>query len=923
MAILQQSQTEIEGGFKKQIDEGAMSLMMEILQRYQYQFPIRSSIREITSNGIDSIKEREVAREILTGKAKVEDYFVDLEGDMYKDSKFDPSYYDLKWFSTDPNVYITYHSNSDLEKDFVTIKDNGVGLGQYRLEKYFNLGYSTKRLSKLPLGKFGLGNKAPLSINSHYTVESRYNGFLFRFMVYNGKVESIIPKMNLTTGTENTEFKMGGISLYAETTTEFNGVTIIIDAKKHHRSEYEDAVKSQLTYFDNIVFTVVSPSSSTQIPVKSNILFEDDFILLSDNRYYDKPHILINRVNYGFINFSELELENKNGNIGIKVQPEDVEVTPSRESLVWSEKTKTMILNRFRDTQASATVLVQKELSSETDIVNWIRKCASLNSSLDRNSVLGRLSQIIDISQVSPLFRETEIRLTPYLLDFLRVRKVHFEITRQRNKVKTKISRVEAKSMWDFSQTTIVLKSSSTSNRKDKYLLSIYDKLLVIDRPFWFGLENGIKDTSKNDFEFLVGTKIHQLDNDVFNSRVHVTELIWAELLKSSIPLIYEDIEVPENFKGTDTDDEEEQETESLSDEELKAANLSKEERRKLEGKLIVNTPRSKVTVGGINSSYYSNSVNDNNNAYDARLYEWQKLEVPIAEINNWDVGEIYYGNDADIKTLEFTALLTRDTRQESVVFPRANAETYNSGFMYNDSDLLRSYGLNCSEAFRCAHYFKNDDIRIIKVSQSSSKYFKDFKHINKFFAQINNGTITMSNILIQWNTARQLATKINQVAFLYNFSLVPEKQEEYRKIVEYTNKHFTDLKNLGKISDENSQAYETMINHLDKVQQFQTFVKSSNNPEDIATLAVEMWRSDTVTDGYAVDLTLLESLDNLIEWSASIKNMFNFIPVLTGYAKVEDAFIDYNPYKSRVECPIPTDLHFSIISYLETKNLT
>jgi len=165
MAILQQSQTEIEGGFKKQIDEGAMSLMMEILQRYQYQFPIRSSIREITSNGIDSIKEREVAREILTGKAKVEDYFVDMEGDMYKDSKFDPGYYDLKWFSTDQNVYITYHANSDLEKDFVTIKDNGVGLGQYRLEKYFNLGYSTKRLSKLPLGKFGLNIPGPLLSN--------------------------------------------------------------------------------------------------------------------------------------------------------------------------------------------------------------------------------------------------------------------------------------------------------------------------------------------------------------------------------------------------------------------------------------------------------------------------------------------------------------------------------------------------------------------------------------------------------------------------------------------------------------------------------------------------------------------------------------------------------------------------------------
>jgi hypothetical protein len=921
MAILQQSQTEIEGGFKKQIDEGAMSLMMEILQRYQYQFPIRSSIREITSNGIDSIKEREVAREILTGKAKVEDYFVDMEGDMYKDSKFDPSYYDLNWFSTDPNVYITYHANSDLEKDFVTIKDNGVGLGQYRLEKYFNLGYSTKRLSKLPLGKFGLGNKAPLSVNSHYTVESRYNGFLFRFMVYNGKVESIIPKMNLITGTENTEFKMGGISLYAEKTTEFNGVTIIIDAKKHHKSEYEDAVKSQLTYFDNIVFTVETPSSSTQIPVKSNILYEDDFILLSDNRYYDKPHILINRVNYGFINFSELELENKNGNIGIKVQPEDVEVTPSRESLVWSEQTKAMILTRFKDTQVSATALVQKELSSEPDIVNWIRKCASISSSLDRNSVLGRLSQIIDITQVSPYFAQTEIRLTPTIFDFLRIRKVQYETTRERNKVKTKIKRVYAKSMWDFSETTIVVKSSTTSNRKDKYLLSLYDKLLVIDKPFWFDLENGVKDAKQTDFELVSGGKL-VLTPQEFDAKVNNTELIWAELLKSSIPLVYENIEVPEDFKGTDVE-EEEQDTETLSDEELKAASLSREERRKLEGKLIVNTPRSKVTVSGINSSYYSNSVNANNNAYESRLYEWQKLEVPMAEINNWNVAEIYYGNEVDIKTLEFVALLTRDTRQESIVFPRAESETYSSGFMYNDHDLLKSYGVNCSEAFRCAHYFKNDDIRILKVSQSSSKYFKDFKHINKFFAQLNNGTITMSNILIQWNTARQLAAKLNQVAFLYNFSLVPEKQDEYRKLVEYTKTHFTDLRNLGKISEENSPAYTTMINHLDKVQQFQTFVKSNANPEDIATLALEMWRSDTVTDGYAVELTLLESLDNLIEWSASVKSMLNFIPFLTGYSTVDDVLAEYNPYKNRKDYSIPSDLHYSIISYLETKNLT
>ena len=165
MAILQQQTTEISGGFEKKIEEGSMGLMMDILQKYQYQFPIKSSIRELTSNGLDSITEREVAKKILTGKNQVSDFYEDREGSLYKDSKFDPEYYKLEYLSDDPNVYITYHVGNGVEKDKVTIEDNGVGLGLYRLSSYFNLGYSTKRLSKLPLGKFGLNIPGPLLSN--------------------------------------------------------------------------------------------------------------------------------------------------------------------------------------------------------------------------------------------------------------------------------------------------------------------------------------------------------------------------------------------------------------------------------------------------------------------------------------------------------------------------------------------------------------------------------------------------------------------------------------------------------------------------------------------------------------------------------------------------------------------------------------
>lgn len=139
MALLEIAEQEI-GGFHKEIESGSMGLMMDILQKYQYKFPVKSSIRELVSNGLDAVQEREVAKKILSGQNVVADFFEEREGEIYKDSRFDPNYYDPKYLSDDKDVYITYHVGDNMEKDKVTIKDYGVGLGQYRLSKYFNLG---------------------------------------------------------------------------------------------------------------------------------------------------------------------------------------------------------------------------------------------------------------------------------------------------------------------------------------------------------------------------------------------------------------------------------------------------------------------------------------------------------------------------------------------------------------------------------------------------------------------------------------------------------------------------------------------------------------------------------------------------------------------------------------------------------------
>ena len=288
MAILTQENVEISGGFSKEINLAATSLMFDILQQHQYAFPLKSTVREIASNGIDSLAEKNMAKAILTGAAKVEDFYVERDGEIYSDSKFNPSYYNLPSLSAVDEVDIIYKDTGETGKDSIIIRDHGVGLGGKRLENYFNLGFSSKRLMSSALGKFGIGAKAPLSTGApFYTITSRYNGMEFCFNVYAHRVESIVPKFDLQLNCENPAYQFGnGYWAHYRHTTELNMLQIEIATKKHHKQQYIDAVTGQLCYFKNVRLFV----NDTEIPVKANIMYEDDMIVLATNSQYNKPH---------------------------------------------------------------------------------------------------------------------------------------------------------------------------------------------------------------------------------------------------------------------------------------------------------------------------------------------------------------------------------------------------------------------------------------------------------------------------------------------------------------------------------------------------------------------------------------------------------------------------------------------------------
>ena len=307
MAIIEQDIVE-NAGLIKEVDMEDMGVILDVIQKDVYTKPIESSVRETFSNSYDAIKERDIAVSILTGKSSIEDHFVVSNDIAANSSRFNPDYYNLKYLSKDPKVYIVYTESIE-ERDFISIEDFGVGLANGRLHGFTKPGYSSKRLSKKLLGKFGLGNKSPLANNIEYFIlESWYNGHYTKFMIYDDFFKGVTPKegSTLTTIIEGKKLIDGKVTpvkekIYWTSTDRKNGVKISFDVKKHNRQQFLNAVKDQLMYFkDGLEFSRVRVSGEKVIDsMFAEILLEEETFLISNNARFTVPHILINGVNYG------------------------------------------------------------------------------------------------------------------------------------------------------------------------------------------------------------------------------------------------------------------------------------------------------------------------------------------------------------------------------------------------------------------------------------------------------------------------------------------------------------------------------------------------------------------------------------------------------------------------------------------------
>lgn len=269
------------------IDQESIGILMDFLSTGVYRDSVGSTIRETTSNSVDST--------VKSGK-------------------------------NNPVIVKLIQENNQWK--FI-VEDKGVGLSKDDLinviSKYLK---STKRDDDKQLGAKGIGFKAPLSYTTCFQVLCRKDGMEVLCLMRKGE---FCPEIDI---------------VYEKNSTEENGVKITIDVDWSDRREFSKKMRTQLVYFANVFIEDDYDPFDNTYKIYQNELFSYSSIC-SDKKlhinfggvYYplDFDKLEINTIHLPFaINISLID---------------GVEPTLSREDLRYTISTKELLKDRIQKVQ--------------------------------------------------------------------------------------------------------------------------------------------------------------------------------------------------------------------------------------------------------------------------------------------------------------------------------------------------------------------------------------------------------------------------------------------------------------------------------------------------------------------------------------------------------------------------------------------
>jgi hypothetical protein len=717
---------------------------------------------------------------------------------------------------------------------------------------------------------------------------TRYNGKKTSFNIYNSKIEPVTPRFNLETEQENQWFEMNGHKVYYESTEDKNGVDISLQVKKHHKNIYIDGVRSQLMYFPEVRFKEITGSTVAEINTSAQILYQNDVMVISNNALHNVPHLIVDRVNYGNIDFTELEMDAKKGNVGVKVTSQDVTVNPSRESVIWDDKTREAINNALGTVVLAASEIIEKEMTTK-DMGEWLKLCANIASYRTNNPVLVTMAGLADISSSTPSFSGYPQML--WMSEMFRSWVFGMGV---RTLIKPKGSKkvkclyrhmISGSTLFEGSKPVIRRKGESIP-RKNKYISSVlypdgYIEVSFSGRPrpdvdrselsliFW-------KYTKKKS---LLPYRIDELTPEEINlreeQRMQALDLVdgiyrvYMDFMENRQDYIdYDSIVVPTTFHVSEKEEEEDEVVEQGEVEKLKEAKLSAQERRKLHGTL----PIAGVTNEGA----------------------FPIIDAVVSEIDNWDYDEVYYSNQDNTDLIQWVTKhinYKRLTPRYGATFIAAtHHESTEFNGRYKPMSRATSWNLPCSK------FFSSKELKLFRVSRENTKYFKDFKHITQFFMDVQNGVLTMSNQLVKWYTARKIHDKLLEIPMLTNFGRInTDLGSVYQKMVQYEKDHYR-----------NVPGHEDVLAYLDKVGMFQGVVEDpTSTPEDISAMSKKLFGDEVELSGArAYDKKIVDTVNMLVDMCEPVKDLLNYVDPLLNASR-----------------NIPGELAQEIQSYILSKN--
>jgi len=855
-------------GVAKRLDSGSEKMIYDILQKSQYSTPIPSTVRELVTNACDAQREKEIAIDILSGKAKEEDYYIRRDGDAYRSSNFDKEYYDFNWLDKTINhVEIQYIKNHGTGFcDTFKVIDFGVGIGPKRLEGMISLGYSTKRNTSEGFGAFGLGAKVALSTNvPYYTVDTVYNGKRFLIECSSYTTKSKVGKFDHA-GTERKFILIDDEKFFYEDVTELNHTIVSFGVKRHNRTAFQEAIEEQLIYIPGVTLTKIdtekNPPSKESSKIEVPTLYNSRSLVLSQDTVFSKPHIVIVKnstdkagINYGPVDFKELEMQEMFGSIGFKcpmrqtyrdddgvehVVQEGVSVTPSREKVIWDDPTKAFIQTVIKLAGTEATAIVENELSTETDFLEWINKCRETFSRKGHASVLGRLSNIIDLTSLSPKFGTSKfIRYTHFSKMFPGI--VFEKITGYHGK---KPKRTVVDSWGEIaSLSNLYEKDANYSPAKDIYLCVTRGLgSFITVKPVY----------PEDEAEF---NELNLFTEEEKEAAVAKTKEIWSYIKKSKALKSYAEIEVPKEAKEAI-----EKEIEDVEEKEVD--NLSPSERRKLESREVGYTVR-------LDQSKVHSSVK----AVRDEPWVLDKVEPKRIDLL-YTTKELYYATSDDKERLFDVGRMIEGLMPTSL-----EVYGHNRNYMRKEPSM---FGISSSIHYRNSkdqlinvNAFK-DKPQFIQIRRDLVKKIpaaSEMMHIDDFtLTRTPEDAYTTHPMLVHAFTARMIGEDwaIKFGKFMAHFKQVDKQMyDKYIKLENYM-KPFRDRKGITQDT--------SLTKELDKLWQFQQFCMFHDEKE-IKIRSMQDFVLCDVKGAIVVDMEFLNLYKELMDYAEGVSGLLNMLP--------------------------------------------